>query len=408
MTAQLTPGATRYATFSRGMLRLRHLPCLLDAPLVHASALDAGELPLAVLGWGLKANTRAPRSWARRKGIPFWTLEDGLIRSVGLGVDGAEPFGFTVDRMGSVFYDARAPSDLEVLLSSGLVLPAGALEALAIWRQAGVSKYNHSLTEADVGPRTGRRRVLIVDQTVGDASIAGSLSSASTFADMLASAAVDHPDAELLVRIHPDVSRGRRRGFLTRAQGRNVRLVTGDIDPQSLLAQVDLVYTVSSQLGFEALCRGLPVTCFGVPFYAGWGATQDRVRVPDRRSLKLSVEQLFWAAYGLHSRYVDPVLGTPCDLSAILRRIQFHRGICSQHRGAWTVAGCLWPWKRGASSARSWPVRTASAFAEAQARPCQASPRRAAPPGPARWIARPSPAPASRMDSCGPVALART
>ncbi len=232
------PGATRYATFSHGMLRLRHLPCLLDAPLVHASALDAGELPLAVLGWGLKANTRAPRSWARRKSSPSGPPRTASCVRGGTRSRGLVP-GFTVDRMGSVFYDARAPSDLGV--SSGLVLPAGALEALASASGVRLASAVQPMASRSVfGPRTGRRRVLIVDQTVGDTSIAGSLSSASTFADMLASATprssmpsccTDHGClAGRMALPDPCTRQGDRPGR------------PGTSIPVQLLAQVDLVY----------------------------------------------------------------------------------------------------------------------------------------------------------------------
>ena len=40
---------------------------------------------------------------------------------------------------------------------------------------------------------------------------------------------------------------------------------------------VDAVYVVTSTMGFEALLVGKPVTTFGVPWYAGWGVTDDRV-----------------------------------------------------------------------------------------------------------------------------------
>jgi capsular polysaccharide export protein len=38
---------------------------------------------------------------------------------------------------------------------------------------------------------------------------------------------------------------------------------------------------VSSQLGFEAILAGHRPVTFGVPFYAGWGLTDDRRPVPD-------------------------------------------------------------------------------------------------------------------------------
>lgn len=37
---------------------------------------------------------------------------------------------------------------------------------------------------------------------------------------------------------------------------------------------------MTSTLGFEALLRGKPVTCLGMPFYAGWGLTRDLAPAP--------------------------------------------------------------------------------------------------------------------------------
>ena len=37
----------------------------------------------------------------------------------------------------------------------------------------------------------------------------------------------------------------------------------------------DRVVCMTSLMGFEALLRGIPVTTFGRPFYAGWGLTRD-------------------------------------------------------------------------------------------------------------------------------------
>lgn len=61
-------------------------------------------------------------------------------------------------------------------------------------------------------------------------------------------------------------------GHLTEyAFSSGVRVIAADCAPLSLLAGADVVYTVTSQMGFEALMLGKEVHCFGMPFYAGWG-----------------------------------------------------------------------------------------------------------------------------------------
>src|SRR5690625_1630762 len=114
------------------------------------------------------------------------------------------------------------------------------------------------------------------------------------------------PGAEVLVKGHPEVVQGRKRVYLTETTtAAGLRLVAEPVNPWSLLEQVDRVYTVSSGLGFEALCAGLPVTCFGLPFYAGWGLSDDR-KHSSRRQRRCSIEEVFAAAYLVYSRYLDP------------------------------------------------------------------------------------------------------
>lgn len=72
------------------------------------------------------------------------------------------------------------------------------------------------------------------------------------------------------------------------------------------LQQVRQVYTVNAQLGFEALLRGIKVTTFGKPFYAGWGLTEDRLDGV-QRNRTLTVEELFTGFYLLYVRYFNPV-----------------------------------------------------------------------------------------------------
>jgi capsule polysaccharide export protein KpsC/LpsZ len=77
---------------------------------------------------------------------------------------------------------------------------------------------------------------------------------------------------------------------------------------------------VTSQLGFEALMLGKKVTCFGVPFYAGWGLTDDRIPAPRRRAHR-TVLEVFAAAYFHYARYVNPINGKRCQLEGLVDAI---------------------------------------------------------------------------------------
>jgi capsular polysaccharide export protein len=73
-------------------------------------------------------------------------------------------------------------------------------------------------------------------------------------------------------------------------------------------------------LGFEALLRGLPVACHGLPFYAGWGLTEDLAPCP-RRGRRLDVDALVAGALLLYPYYVDPRSGRPCTPEWLLEHL---------------------------------------------------------------------------------------
>lgn len=288
---------------------------LLGARLVFV---PPGRTPVgvsAMLGWGRKRAALRARKLAARHGLPFISVEDGFLRSFGLGVNGIPALSVVVDDLG-IYFDARRESRLERLMQQGGFEPELLQEAERVlqWLR------DHRLTKYNVGdevpPGTfdpGVSRVLVVDQTAGDASIAGGLADEGSFIRMLEAAVRENPGSEVWIKTHPDVLAGRRRSCLSgvRAQP-NLRWISEDWHPHSLLPHFDRVYVVSSQLGLDALIAGKPVTCFGMPFYAGWGLTDDRIACP-RRSARRTLQELIAAAYLLYPRYLDPVTGGQGD-----------------------------------------------------------------------------------------------
>jgi capsular polysaccharide export protein len=81
-----------------------------------------------------------------------------------------------------------------------------------------------------------------------------------------------------------------------------------DISMREMLPAVDEVHVLTSLAGFEALLRGRGVTCYGQPFYAGWGLTNDKVPV-ERRSRRLSLSMLVAGALILYPTYVSRATG---------------------------------------------------------------------------------------------------
>ena len=298
-----------------------------------------GDDVRAVLGWGMKPTAAAGRRWAEKNGRPYVALEDGFLRSVGIGEAGATSLSLIVDDLG-VYYDATRPSRLEHLIAGAddwcdAALTARARGLIDRIVASGVSKTNMG-GPLDASLLKPGRRVLIVDQTFGDASIAHGLATAQSFDEMIAAARRDEPDAQLIVKRHPAVAAGRKRGCVTDLDG--VTLIDADVRPADLLAAVDAVYCVTSALGFEALLRGLPVRCFGAPFYSGWGLTADAVQT-GRRGVARSIEQVAAAALIAYSRYVDPITGQRCEAEQALERLIALRDRADRLAGSWSAVG---------------------------------------------------------------------
>ena len=340
------------AVFSRGLAGIPHLDALLGAErvVVRPDAAQARRID-AVVGWGNKGTAAAAIDYARRHDLPYWRAEDGFLRSIGLGRSGAAPLSLVLDDRG-IYYDARAPSRLEALLGDA----AGELDDAALLDragramqriiEAGLSKYNVTPPESPRLAENDRPRVLVVDQTAGDLSIEHGLAEPASFVRMLEAALCEHPGAEILVKTHPDVLAGHRRGCIpTVARAARVRFIAGAVNPLTLLRDIDHVYVVTSQLGFEALLAGKPVTVFGAPFYAGWGLTDDR-QVIARRRRRRTLAQLFAAAYILYPRYLDPESGRPGQIEDVIEHLARQRRAFAANQGRIFGFGFR-PWKHG-------------------------------------------------------------
>jgi capsular polysaccharide export protein len=264
-----------------------------------------------VVLWGGRIPAKAARLVARMRGLPLWFLEDGFLRSVGLGKELSLPISVCIDDLGMPV-DASRASRLEQLIAGSAQMDVGALgsDIRNVLVENRLSKYNNLPHREVKLERTTKRRILLVDQVFGDVSVPMSGGSPESFARMLDDAVAS--GAQCVVRTHPDVMAGFRKGYLTEKAARTpgVILLSDAVSVSSILAAVDEVWTVSSQFGLDALLRGLPVRCYGAPFYSGWGLTEDRLSrfskamVP-RRQARPTVDQLVAATFALYPSYRD-------------------------------------------------------------------------------------------------------
>ena len=332
-----TPGRRAWVC-SPGIWKTPFLQTFLPEFDLRASPLGAVD---AVIGWGLKPSSRGGRRHAEQKRLPYIALEDGFLRSVGLGESGAATLSLIVDDLG-IYYDATRPSRLERLIETAddwcdAAMRARARALIDGIVGAGLSKTNMGgpLDPAILKPG---RRVLLVDQTAGDASIACGLAGPDSFMAMLRAARAEHPDAQLIVKRHPAVAAGRKQGCIPESELDGVTLIDTDVRGADLLLAVNAVWCVTSALGFEALLRGLPVRCFGAPFYSGWGLTTDEVPT-GRRGQARDIETIAAAALIAYPRYIDPQTGERCEAEVAVQRLTTLRGRAERLTGDWAAVG---------------------------------------------------------------------
>jgi len=295
--------------------------------------------------WGHSPYARRGEAMAEKTGSALVRIEDAYLRSLFPGRKGAPPVGLFVDHRGAHF-DSAQPSDLEVLLaehplddSAMLNRARGAIERI---KEAHLSKY--TAFEADA-PCPDPGYVLVIDQTKGDASVKYGRADSNTFREMLYYAQEENPGARILIKTHPETQQGYREGyFKPEVASERITFFSDPVSPWALFEGATKVYTVSSQMGFEAIFAGHKPIIFGQPFYAGWGLSDDRMPV-QRRQRNLTRAQLFTASMMLYPKWYDPCRDKLCEIEDVINAMEAEaRSWREDHRG-WLAHG-MRLWKR--------------------------------------------------------------
>lgn len=279
-------------------------------------------------GWGRKKSGQKAIKLAKKYDTNFVLLEDGFIRSLGLGVEGAKSFSIVCDDIG-IYYDATSPSRLENILNSydfDEALLNQAQKAKEFLLQNHISKYNNAknidkefikkykLEEKE-------NNILIISQVGGDASLEYGMLKPFSTKDIIDDAIKENPNSNIYIKIHPDVLSGKKKSdFDVQKLDSKIVIIDENINPISLLKQFKKVYTKTSGMGFEALLCGCECVCYGMPFYAGWGVTIDKGNCK-RRVKKRTVIEIFAASYILYSIYYNPYENRNSDIFDTMREI---------------------------------------------------------------------------------------
>jgi capsular polysaccharide export protein len=253
-------------------------------------------------------------------------IEDGFLRSNGLGARLVPPLSLACDDLG-IYFDPRQESRLERLIAESSALPDAEIERaerlIGRIRALGLSKYNIG---GGAGTALPEGAILVPGQVEDDASIRFGAGAERTNRDLLRAVREANPETRLFYKPHPDVEAGLRAGRVDAGVLREFGCDTATGDPARLLGPGVGVWTITSGLGFEALLRGCAVTTLGAPFYAGWGLSRDLGPVPARRTARPGLAGLAHAALIGYPRYLDPVGGQPCPAEVAVERLAAGEG----------------------------------------------------------------------------------
>ncbi|CAH7354878.1 putative Beta-3-deoxy-D-manno-oct-2-ulosonic acid transferase [Vibrio chagasii] len=238
------------------------------------SKLIANSSDPVFLFWGVSEH-HSDLAYAQRKNIPIWRMEDGFLRSIGLGCHHNLPSSLVIDKTSGIYFDPTSENGLSLLISSvdRVITPEHHI-LFSNFIDSSLSKYNSYSGSLTFEPTSDS--VLVIGQVEDDSSI---LKGGCGYDNLSAvmKAISDNPDSHVYYKPHPDVISGKRLGAECHKEiEKGATIISEPLPLVELVSNFDRVYVISSLVGLEALFRGATVTVLGKPFYAGWGLTDDR------------------------------------------------------------------------------------------------------------------------------------
>ena len=263
-------------------------------------------------------------AFAKKNTMTIYRIEDAFIRSVALGSGFAKPYSLSIDARG-IYFDPRNPSDLEYLFenyefSDALLERAKKVRVEVVTSK--LSKYNHlEHSNIEINREKYSKVILVTGQVEDDMSIKFGAYGLNN-SDLLAMVKERNPKAYIIYKPHPDVLSGNRIGNISKdITDKCANEIQTNISIDSCIAVSDEIHTLTSGAGFDALLRGKAVFTYGMPFYAGWGLTTD-YRECERRTRKLTLDQLIAATLILFPRYISPKTGKFCEVEQTLKELK--------------------------------------------------------------------------------------
>lgn len=273
------------------------------------------------LVWGMKEpHDLIP--FAQQYNIPIWRVEDGFVRSIGLGSEQELPYSLCIDKTG-IYFNAKKESDLEsIILNHKKIIQDNILQEadklIDKIKTLKISKYNDSHERNyKLATYDDRKKVLVIGQVEDDQSIIFGTDTPLTNVDLIELAIKENPTSDVFYKAHPDYEKSRRTNISDSSIFEEIYEIPPNVPLNTIFEQIDHIYTISSLGGFEALLYDKKVTVLGSPFYSGWGLTDDRHNIK-RRNISVSLRVLFAAAYMIYPTYINPNTGNKTNLNNVL------------------------------------------------------------------------------------------
>jgi len=243
------------------------------------------------------------RKYCEENNIPVFLVEDGFIRSLTLGSSFFKPASLVIDSRG-IYFDPTRESDLEYILNNYIfdeALIDRAQNLITLLLENKISKYNHLADKEIKVPNKNIK--LVIGQVDDDMSIKKGGYGFNSLKLLRIVKENSNSDDFIIYKPHPDVVAGIRKGVVEEKELYNYcDMIVIDTSLDSCFKVANEVHTITSLSGLEALMRGKKVFTYGMPFYAGWGLTND-FRKCKRRKRKLSLYELIAASYILYPKY---------------------------------------------------------------------------------------------------------